>query len=66
MTFTELAILYRAMKDDPENIVKRCAYFEALQDAQLSDYYILLDKNKELEARIARLEAELEEKQEAL
>ena len=53
-TFAELALLYRAMQADPDNFVKRCAYFEALATVQTADYNALL-------ARFEQLQAELEQ-----
>lgn len=42
-----LAQLYKQAKNDPHNIEKELAYYKALADARLTDYYRLADEKQE-------------------
>lgn len=46
-TIATLAQLYKQAKDDPHNIEKELAYYKALADARLTDYYRLADEKQE-------------------
>ncbi len=43
----ELTLLYKQAKDDPHNLEKELAYYRALADARLTDYYRLADEKQE-------------------
>ncbi len=44
MAFEELVSLYSEMRSDPDNLEKQVAYFRALADARLTDYYVISEK----------------------
>lgn len=46
-TIATLAQLYKQAKDDPHNMEKELAYYKALADARLTDYYRLADEKQE-------------------
>lgn len=48
-----LAQLYKQAKDDPHNMEKELAYYQALADARLSDYYRLADEKQEYNTGLA-------------
>lgn len=45
--FDNLARLYKQAQDDPHNMDKELAYYKALADARLDDYYRLQDEKQE-------------------
>lgn len=57
-TLDKIALLLTAVRNDPDNFEKQAAYFKALADARLDDFYNVHDDYESWKARAEKAEAD--------